>query len=435
MKTSNLKFLSMAAISAMIAFTSCDEDDPTDNPNTDGTENPDGEATGYSSELFQAEANHNTINFDFSNTFSNLFVETIDGGADMPSVNSFFTAAAYQGAVSADNNWTAGWTLTTEEGGDNKADQEAVETLTGTLSEDKTLEANKKYMLSGDYIVETGATLTIPEGVTIVAEADDDKVDYILIQQGAKIVAEGTAENPIVMTATKKEAGAWGGIHICGKAHSNVEGGTGKSEIGDATYGGNDDADNSGVLKYLRIEYSGYAFDSEHEANGFTFYGVGNGTTIEYCQAYKGSDDGFEFFGGSVNVKNVIAVSCSDDSFDWTEGWNGNGQFMIAYQEAEESLGYDCDCLMECDNNGDNFAATPVAHPTLANLTLIGNGGSKQGIRLRAGTQASIYNALVAGKGMCLTTETAETEDALVEGTSVLNYITLATDITCKGAE
>lgn len=435
MKTSNLKFLSMAAISAMIAFTSCDEDDPTDNPNTDGTENPDGEATGYSSELFQAEANHNTINFDFSNTFSNLFVGTIDGGADMPSVNSFFTAAAYQGAVSTDNNWTAGWTLTTEEGGDNKADQEAVETLTGTLSEDKTLEANKKYMLSGDYIVETGATLTIPEGVTIVAEADDDKVDYILIQQGAKIVAEGTAENPIVMTATKKEAGAWGGIHICGKAHSNVEGGTGKSEIGDATYGGNDDADNSGVLKYLRIEYSGYAFDSEHEANGFTFYGVGNGTTIEYCQAYKGSDDGFEFFGGSVNVKNVIAVSCSDDSFDWTEGWNGNGQFMIAYQEAEESLGYDCDCLMECDNNGDNFAATPVAHPTLANLTLIGNGGSKQGIRLRAGTQASIYNALVAGKGMCLTTETTETEDALVEGTSVLNYITLATDITCKGAE
>lgn len=353
----------------------------------------------------------------------------------MPSVNSFFTAAAYQGAVSADNNWTAGWTLTTEEGGDNKTDQEAVETLTGTLSEDKTLEANKKYMLSGDYIVETGATLTIPEGVTIVAETDDDKVDYILIQQGAKIVAEGTAENPIVMTATKKEAGAWGGIHICGKAHSNVEGGTGKSEIGDATYGGNDDADNSGVLKYLRIEYSGYAFDSEHEANGFTFYGVGNGTTIENCQAYKGSDDGFEFFGGSVNVKNVIAVSCSDDSFDWTEGWNGNGQFMVAYQEAEESLGYDCDCLMECDNNGDNFAATPVAHPTLANLTLIGNGGSKQGIRLRAGTQASIYNALVTGKGMCLTTETTETEDALVEGTSVLNYITLATDITCKGAK
>ena len=201
------------------------------------------------------------------------------------------------------------------------------------------------------------------------------------------------------MTATKKEAGAWGGIHICGKAHSNVEGGTGKSEIGDATYGGSDDADNSGVLKYVRIEYSGYAFDSEHEANGFTFYGVGNGTTIEYCQAYKGSDDGFEFFGGSVNVKHVVSVSCSDDSFDWTEGWNGYGQFMVAYQ------------------------------------TLIGNGGSKQGIRLRAGTQASIYNALITGKGMCLTTETAETEDALVDGTSVLNYITMATDITCNGAE
>ena len=306
--------------------------------------------------------------------------------------------------------------------------------LTKDIESDTELETGKTYTLSGGIHVKNGATLKIPAGVTIIAK-HDDVVDYILIEQGAKIDAQGTASNPIVMTSEKKEPGAWGGIHICGKAHSNVEGGTGKSEIGDATYGGSDDADNSGVLKYVRIEYSGYAFDSEHEANGFTFYGVGNGTTIEYCQAYKGSDDGFEFFGGSVNVKHVVSVSCSDDSFDWTEGWNGYGQFMVAYQEAEETLGYDCDCLMECDNNGDNFGATPVAHPTLANLTLIGNGGSKQGIRLRAGTQASIYNALITGKGMCLTTETAETEDALVDGTSVLNYITMATDITCNGAE
>ena len=427
MKTTNLKFLSMAAIAAMTVFTACSEDnDPTPTPP------PTGEI--YSSALFTAAENNNVIDYDFSSTFSNTFAGTIDGGANMPSVNSFFTAAAYRGAIPADNNWTEGWVLTDEAGGDNKADQEAVETLTGTLSEDKTLAANQKYMLSGQYIVETGATLTIEEGVTIVANADDDAVDFILIQQGAKIEAEGTASNPIVMTATRTEAGAWGGIHICGYAHTNVNGGSGMSEIGGANYGGNDDADNSGTLRYVRLEYTGYAFDEEHEANGISFYGVGNGTTVEYCQAYKGSDDGFEFFGGSVNIRNMVVVSCSDDSFDWTEGWNGYGQFLVAYQEAESTLGYNCDCLMECDNNGDNFGAEPVAHPTLANLTLIGNGSDSQGVRLRAGTEVSLYNALISGKGMCLTTETAETENALVDGTSVLNYITMESDITCNGA-
>lgn len=294
---------------------------------------------------------------------------------------------------------------------------------------------NKVYALSGEYIVKTGATLTIEEGVKIVAMTDDESVDYILVQQGAKIEAVGTKENPIIMTSDKKESGAWGGLHICGNAHTNAEGGTGKSEIGDAAYGGSADNDNSGTLKYIRLENTGYALDSEHEANGISFYGVGNGTTVEYVQAYNGSDDGFEFFGGSVDVKHMVVTNCSDDSFDWTEGWNGRGQFLVAYQEAKETLGFDCDCLMECDNNGKNFAATPVACPTLANLTLIGNGGEKQGVRLRAGTQVKMYNALISGKGKCLTTETTETEKALVDGTSVLNYVTLATDIECNGAE
>lgn len=327
----------------------------------------------------------------------------------------------------------AGWIRTSGNGDETSAN--AVETLTGTLTTNKTLEANKVYALSGDYIVKTGATLTIQEGVKIVAKTGDESVDYILVQHGAKIEAVGTKENPIIMTSDKKESGAWGGLHICGKAHTNAEGGTGKSEIGDAAYGGSADNDNSGTLKYIRLENTGYALDSEHEANGISFYGVGNGTTVEYVQAYNGSDDGFEFFGGSVDVKHMVVTNCSDDSFDWTEGWNGRGQFLVAYQEAKETLGFDCDCLMECDNNGKNFAATPVACPTLANLTLIGNGGEKQGVRLRAGTQVKMYNALITGKGKCLTTETTETEKALVDGTSVLNYVTLATDIECNGAE
>ena len=388
----NLKFMSMAAIAAMTLCTACSEDDNTPNP-----EPP--VADAYSSELFLTAANNNAINYNFSNTFTNKFVGTIDGGADVTKVDNFFEAAAYRGAVPANNDWTAGWIRTSGNGDETSANAEEI--LQGELTANKTLLKNKVYALSGEYIVKTGATLTIEEGVKIVAMTDDESVDYILVQQGAKIEAVGTKENPIIMTSDKKESGAWGGLHICGKAHTNAEG----------------------------------ALDSEHEANGISFYGVGNGTTVEYVQAYNGSDDGFEFFGGSVDVKHMVVTNCSDDSFDWTEGWNGRGQFLVAYQEAKETLGFDCDCLMECDNNGKNFAATPVACPTLANLTLIGNGGEKQGVRLRAGTQVKMYNALISGKGKCLTTETTETEKALVDGTSVLNYVTLATDIECNGAE
>ena len=304
-------------------------------------------------------------------------------------------------------------------------------TLKGTITEDVTLKAGNTYKLSGEYIVEAGATLNIEEGVKIIS-VYDNIVDYILVKQGAKINAVGTPDKPIVMTSEKEEPGAWGGIHICGKAHTNAEGGKESSEIGGAVYGGNDDADNSGTLQYIRLEYTGFAFDEEHEANGISFYGVGSGTIVDHCEAYKGSDDGFEFFGGSVNIKYCVSTSCSDDSFDWTEGWNGKAQFLVAYQEAAETLGYDCDCLLECDNNGTNFAATPVAHPILANLTLIGNGGSKQGVRLRAGTQVELYNTLITGKGQPLTVETTETETALKEGVSKLEYVAISKTLSSK---
>lgn len=311
----------------------------------------------------------------------------------------------------------------------NGDDTEESYVLDKDITENVTLETGKNYTLNGGIHVKAGATLTIQPGVTITAK-HDGTVDYILVEQGAKIDAQGTASQPIVMTSEKKEAGAWGGLHICGYAHTNN--GSGSSEIGNAPYGGNNDADNSGTLKYIRLEYTGYAFDEEHEANGVSFYGVGNGTTVEHLQAYKGSDDGFEFFGGSVNVKYLVATSCSDDSFDWTEGWNGKAQFLVAYQEGETSLGYACDCLMECDNNGTNFAATPVAHPVIANATLIGNGGEAQGVRLRAGTEVELYNTIITGKGKALTVETNETENALKNGTSKLEYVAIAGELSSK---
>ena len=305
-------------------------------------------------------------------------------------------------------------------------------TLKGTITEDVTLKAGNTYKLSGEYIVEAGATLNIEEGVKIIS-IYDNIVDYILVKQGAKINAVGTPDKPIVMTSEKEEPGAWGGIHICGKAHTNAEGGKGSSEIGGAVYGGNDDADNSGTLQYIRLEYTGFAFDEEHEANGISFYGVGNGTIVDHCEAYKGSDDGFEFFGGSVNVSNMVVVSCSDDSFDWTEGWNGKGTDLVAYQEAKATLGYDCDCLIEADNNEYDNAATPVSHPVLKNLILAGNGESKQGIRLRRGTQADIDNAKVCGKGQPLVVESALTNASLKNGTSRLTNMTVTAALKSDG--
>ena len=298
-------------------------------------------------------------------------------------------------------------------------------TLTGNITANATLTSGSSYKLSGGLHVKAGNTLTIEPGVTVVA-VDDDVPDYILIEQGAKIDAQGTASNPIVMTSELKKSGAWGGIHICGRAHTNAGEGV-LSEIGNAPYGGSDDSDNSGTLRYIRLEYTGFALDEEHEANGISFYGVGNGTTVEYVQAYKGSDDGFEFFGGSVNVKHMVVTDCTDDSFDWTEGWNGRGQFLVAYQSGEE----ECDCLMECDNNGNNFDATPVAHPILSNLTLVGDNSANntRGIRLRAGTQAEIYNSIITGKAKCITLETEQTEQALLSGTSKLQHIAMSSDL------
>ena len=303
-------------------------------------------------------------------------------------------------------------------------DGPGAEDLSGIVTEDLVLEANQTYYLSGSLQVKAPATLTVREGARLVAR-NNGEVIYILIEQGAKIDAQGTAQNPVVMTAEKESEGAWGGLHICGKAHTNLGAEGGMSEIGNAPYGGNDDDDNSGILRYVRLEYTGYAFDSEHESNGISLYGVGSGTTISYVQTYVGSDDGIEFFGGSVNVDHCVVVNCTDDSFDWTEGWNGTAHHLVAYQSDPT-----CDCLMECDNNGDNETVEPFSHPDLSYVTLIGNGSEENslGIRLRAGTEVSLDNAVITGKPHTINVETAHTQSSLADGTSVLTNITMTGD-------
>ncbi|MDR1337299.1 MAG: hypothetical protein LBK22_10775 [Tannerella sp.] len=312
--------------------------------------------------------------------------------------------------------------------------------LKGELAGEKTLLAGKTYSLVGGYQVKNGGNLIIEAGVTVIATRTiDGQPDYIIIEQGGKINVKGTKQNPVVMTSGKEEAGAWGGLHICGKAPVNLSSGRGLSEIGDAPFGGSEPDDNSGSLRYVRLEYTGFAFSETKESNGVTFYGVGAGTTVEYVQVYKGADDGFEWFGGTVNAKYLVSTNSEDDSFDWTDGWIGKGQFWVARQDpaAPGSDGTaNGDCLIEADNREDNFANRPVSNPTLSNLTLIGNhdtNSQKRGIRLRAGTRVKLYNTLVVGKPNSLTTATAETEQSFLDGASLVEHLWVDNGFTYEG--
>ncbi|PVH24356.1 hypothetical protein [Sphingobacterium corticibacter] len=277
------------------------------------------------------------------------------------------------------------------------------EDLRGTITDGEVVLSSGTYKLTGKLEVSNGATLTIEPGVII--EATDvttaqQEIRYIAVGQGAKINVKGTATNPVVMTATKKSAGAWGGLVICGKAPIN-KGQTATAEVSELTYGGTDANDNSGSVRYLRLEYTGYSFNEEKEFNGLSMFGVGKGTTIEYVQAYEGSDDGFEWFGGTVDSRYLVVVNKStqgssfvaDDMFDWTEGWNGTGEFWFGWKTNDGNRG------IEADNNSVNHKATPISNPTLRNLTLVGNrGGSTedQAVKMRVGTNGNLDNVVIA---------------------------------------
>ncbi len=265
--------------------------------------------------------------------------------------------------------------------------------IEGTFNRDYTLTSNINWLLSGGVFVDDGATLSIEAGTMIYA-ADDGTTPFLSILQGGNINASGTSSNPIVFTSVKSspQPGDWGGIIVNGYANINV-GATAQGEGGTGTYGGSDDNDDSGIIRYVRVEYAGKILGTDNELNGFSFNGVGAGTTIEYIQAYRGTDDGIEFFGGTVSVKYAVSSGNHDDSFDWTHGWRGNGQFWVVHQNNDGG-----DRGIEADNNGDDNFLTPYSEPTLSNLTIVGNddGDSENtGMRLRAGTKGKIYNAIV----------------------------------------
>ena len=286
---------------------------------------------------------------------------------------------------------------TTQTGG---TTEETEVRLSGIYTEDLTLEADKDYILTGATIMASGTTLTIPAGTTIKAQAAGTSV-YLAISQGAQIIADGTSANPIVFTsaASNPSAGDWGGLILLGRAPLNSVTGTATStsEIGNLPYGGNQSDDNSGILRYVRVEYSGGAADGQSENNGFSFYGVGNGTIVEYIQALEGDDDGVEFFGGTVDVRYVVVVNAADDSIDWTEGYSGT--ITDAYVIQGDGIG---DEAFECDGfNTDYTNATGTfSNPTVTNVTIISESAadSTRGFLLRAGTQGTFSNVEIIGK-------------------------------------
>ena len=274
----------------------------------------------------------------------------------------------------------------------------------GTIADGEVvLDASIDYNLTGALVVGNGATLTIPAGTLI--EATGGTAAYIAVAQGGKIFVNGTASNPVVFTSgnATQAPGDWGGLVICGKAPINtVSGGTStaQSEVADLTYGGTISNDDSGSIRYLRLEYTGANFSAVKEFNGVSLFGVGSGTTFEYVQCYHGSDDGFEFFGGTVNTSNLVSYGNEDDQFDWTEGWNGtntNWYGKEAFGKGNRGI--------EADNYELGFANTPISNPTITNLTLVGPGSTadamvyteNQGLKLRRGTKAMFSNVVLSG--------------------------------------
>ncbi len=275
--------------------------------------------------------------------------------------------------------------------------------LKGEITSGEVVLSEGTYKLTGALVVKEGAKLVIKPGVIVEATAlpanQFAAVRFIGISRGAQIDVQGTANNPVVFTAAEEKPGAWGGLVLCGAAPIN-KGETAQSEVGDLAYGGTNASDNSGSIKYLRIEYSGYSYNDEKEFNGVSFFGVGSGTVVENVQVHEGSDDGFEWFGGTVNAKNLVVTNYStefvgDDLFDWTEGWVGNGENWYGIRTNDGNRG------IEADNNSNNHLATPVSNPTIKNLTLIGNGagGENHAIKLRVGTKGIFDNVVLSNWG------------------------------------
>jgi hypothetical protein len=300
-------------------------------------------------------------------------------------------------------------------------------TLVGNINTTTTLTSDKVWTLKGYVYITDGAKLIIQPGTTIVSDIAEKGA--LCIERGAQIIAEGTATKPIIFTSGKnageRSPGDWGGIVILGRAKTNrsseptIEGGVGRP------YGGTNDADNSGVLKYIRIEYAGIAALPNSEINALTLGGVGSGTVIEHVQTVYANDDAFEFFGGTVNAKNLYAFATADDDYDFDFGYTGTITNSVSKRDPQFVDNGDAGNGVECDNDGTGSSAQPFTHPKLIGMVLVGPfdaaslANHNLGLRWRRATQFTMTNSKILGymKGG-FSIESNETAQAYKDGIS-----------------
>ncbi|MCC9167781.1 T9SS C-terminal target domain-containing protein [Pontibacter harenae] len=309
--------------------------------------------------------------------------------------------------------------------------------VSGSTDQDFTMRANTKYLLRGFVYIKDGATLTIEPGTVIMGESTSRGT--LIVERGGMIMADGTASNPIVFTSDQpvgsRATGDWGGLIILGNAPVNlgssaeIEGGVNRE------YGGNDPNDNSGVLRYVRVEFPGVAFQPNNEINGITLGGVGAGTTIDYVQVSHCGDDAFEWFGGTVNAKHLIAYKTVDDMFDTDNGYAGNLQFLVGISDPDiadvsASNGF------ESDNDSQGSTATPITAPTYSNVSLFGplatnpsatvNSNYGRGLHIRRNNQTKLHNSLIAGWPTGLLLDGTATENNATAGSMRIRNTVIA---------
>ncbi len=333
------------------------------------------------------------------------------GGAPVGVVpnDGFFTQPYFVGAMGsgADEDWTkapngTSWCYYSSNGLGRTDLPSSVTVVSGNITANTTwTPASGGYLLSGTVRVLPPATLTIQPGTVIFGEQATSGT--LIIEQGAKIQAIGTATQPIIFTSDaepgQQDRGQWGGVVLNGRAPVNcaaMPGGTCEGEGGSGTFGGNDPDDNSGTLRYVRIEFAGIEFSPDNELNALTQNGVGRGTTIDHVQCHRGFDDGFEWFGGTVNGRYIIATDCGDDHLDWQVGYRGKVQYAISRHTSDVTT---ADRGIEADNYEFGFENLPRSNPTFANLTIVGTGEAApaggRGVTLRRGTAGTIMNSII----------------------------------------
>jgi hypothetical protein len=296
--------------------------------------------------------------------------------------------------------------------------------VTGSINGTENWTSNFYYVLRGAVFVEDAATLNIAAGTRVIGESGS--VGTLIVKRGGRLNAIGTRTAPIVFTSDQpvgsRARGDWGGLILNGRAPVNIEGGEGVGEADTGVYGGNQPNDNSGSLRYVRIEFAGVEFSPDNELNGIAFQGVGRGGSYEFIQVHMNRDDALEWFGGTADIKYAVASNAADDSFDWTFGWSGRAQFIAIHHRGD-----DADNGIEADNNEFNNNLLPRSNPQIYNITLCGDPDRNEGAEspraanLRRGTAFTIRNFLITGfktVGFQIETTNTATTGQVDNGTS-----------------